>query len=64
MKEIYTLKYQRNEYGKQIRKQYELHEIVERRCNMREWTIDKSGIVHAITTVMKDFGYILEIEDA
>lgn len=63
-KEYYTLKYQRNEYGKRIRKDYESHKIYERRCNIREWVIDKTGIVHSITTVMKDFGYVLEINDA
>ena len=51
---MYTLKYQRNEYAKKIRKDYEAGKIKERRCNMREWTVDKSGIVHSITTVLKD----------
>ena len=51
---MWTLKYQRNEYAKKIRKDYEVGKIKERRCNMREWTVDKSGIVHSITTVLKD----------
>lgn len=35
-KDFYCLKYQRTEYAKKIRKQYESGEIKERRCNMRE----------------------------
>ncbi len=63
MIQYFPLKYQRNEYAKKIRKDYESHKIKERRCNLREWTIDKSGRVHSLTTVFKDFGYILEIKD-
>lgn len=32
------LKYQRTEYAKKIRKDYEAGNIKERRCNMREYT--------------------------
>lgn len=56
---MWALKYQRNEYAKKIRKDYESGKIKERRCNMREWTIDRSGMVHAITTVGKDYWYIV-----
>lgn len=35
-KEVYALKYQRTEYAKKIRKDYEAGKIKERRCNMRE----------------------------
>lgn len=56
---MYTLKYQRNEYAKKIRKDYEAGRIKERRCNLREWTVDKSGICHTITGVLKDFAYVV-----
>lgn len=36
MKRYAILKFQRNEYGKRIRKAYESHEVQERRCNMKE----------------------------
>ena len=48
------LKYQRTEYGKQIRKDYEAGKIKERRCNMREYTIRTDGCSNTITTVQKD----------
>lgn len=57
---FFTLKYQRTEYGKQIRKQYEHGEIKERRCNMREYTVRKDGLSNTITTVQKD-NYVLEV---
>lgn len=60
MKEYFTLKYQRTEYAKRIRKDYEAKKIKERRCNMREWTIDRSGYCHSLTTVIKD-NYLIEI---
>lgn len=60
MKKYYAVTYKRTEYGKQIRKQYEAHEIKERRCNMRERTIRWDGIGNTITGVLKDF-YVLEI---
>lgn len=59
-KKYYTLKYQRNEYGKQIRKAYETNYLKERRCNMREHSIRTDGLSNTITTVQKD-NYILEI---
>ena len=61
MKEYYAVTYRRTEYGKQIRKQYEAHEIKERRCNMRERTVRSDGICNTITGVLKDF-YVLEVE--
>ena len=48
------LKYQRTEYAKKIRKQYEAGEIKERRCNMREYTLRTDGLCNTITTVQKD----------
>lgn len=52
------LKYQRTEYAKKIRKQYESGEIKERRCNMREYTLRTDGLCNTITTVPKD-NYII-----
>lgn len=49
-----ALKYQRTEYAKKIRKDYEAGKIKERRCNMREWTLRTDGICNTITTVVKD----------
>lgn len=60
---IYPLKYQRNEYAKRIRKDYEAGRIKERRCNMREITIDRSEILHTITGVLKDYAYMVEINE-
>lgn len=48
------LKYQRTEYAKQIRKDYEAGNIKERRCNMREYTLRVDGLCNTITTVQKD----------
>lgn len=53
-----TLKYQRTEYGKRIRKQYESGIISERRCNMREIVPRSDGITNTLTTVLKD-NYLL-----
>ena len=49
-----ALKYQRTEYAKQIRKDYEAGKIKERRCNMREYTLRTDGLCNTITTVTKD----------
>lgn len=63
-KNFYALRYQRNEYAKSIRKDYEAGNIKERRCNMREYGIREDGCCNTISTVIKD-NYILEeiIED-
>lgn len=58
---MYCLKYQRNEYGKRIRKNYENGKIKEQRCNMREYTIREDECCNTLTTVQKD-NYIIEIE--
>lgn len=60
-KESYCLKYQRTEYAKKIRKQYESGEVKERRCNMREYVPREDGMCNTITTVTKD-NYIMEVE--
>lgn len=49
-----TLRYQRTEYAKHIRKQYESGIIKERRCNMREYTVRNDEITNTLTTVLKD----------
>lgn len=61
MKKYRCLKYQRTEYAKQIRKDYEAHKITERRCNMREWTIRNDEYSNSLTTVIKD-NYVLVID--
>lgn len=58
----FCLKYQRTEYAKEIRKEYEAGRIKERRCNLREYTIRKDGYCNTLTTVLKD-NYIIEIGD-
>lgn len=63
MKEIYALKFQRNEYGKKIRKGYENGSIKERMRNIRERSIDYSGCSRTITTVAKDFMYVIEVDN-
>ena len=60
MRDFKCLRYQRTEYAKKIRKAYESHQISERRCNMREWTVREDGYCNSLTTVTKD-NYILEI---
>ena len=49
-----ALKYQRTEYAKKIRKEYEAGRLKERRCNMREYTLRTDGLCNTITTVQKD----------
>ena len=51
---VQCLKYQRTEYGKKIRKQYESGVLYERRCNMREIVPRSDGITNTLTTVLKD----------
>lgn len=63
MKKQMILKFQRNEYGKKIRKAYEAHEIQEKRGRMKEIVPRRDGICNTITTVSKD-NLVLEIEEA
>ena len=56
---FYVLRYERNEYAKTIRKDYESGKIKERRCNMREYGLRNDGCCNTISTVQKD-NYILE----
>lgn len=53
------LRYERTDYGKLIRKQYENGEIKEKIGNMRELKPRQDGISNTITTVRKD-NYLLE----
>lgn len=55
------LRYERTEYGKQIRKAYERGEISERRCNMRQYAFREDGCANTLTTVTKD-NYIAVVE--
>lgn len=61
-KDFFALRYERNEYAKTIRKDYEAGKIKERRCNMRQYAIREDGCCNTISTVIKD-NYILEIVD-
>lgn len=52
--EAYILTPKRTEYGKAIRKQYESHEIYERRANMVEMKPRFDGISNTLSTLTKD----------
>lgn len=54
-----ALKYERTEYGKEIRKEYEAGNINEKISNMRELSPRKDGICNTLTTVQKD-NYIFD----
>lgn len=54
-----VLSQKRNEYGKQIRKQYESGEIEEKRKNMVDLMPREDGITNTITTFIKD-NYLAE----
>lgn len=49
-----VLKYERTEYAKKIRKDYESGKIKERRCNMRKYGVRKDGVSNTLTMVQKD----------
>ena len=49
-----VLRYERTEYGKQIRKDYENGELDEKIDNMRELRPRRDGISNTLTTVQKD----------
>ncbi|MBO7695629.1 MAG: hypothetical protein J6W16_06980 [Methanobrevibacter sp.] len=48
------LKTERNEYAKQIRKDYESHKVSARRCEMKQIAIRTDGLSNTITTINKD----------
>lgn len=54
IRKTWVLKQVRNEYGKQIRKAYESHQISERRGNMTTAELRTDGLSNTITTVLKD----------
>lgn len=58
-KSVAILRYVRTDYAKQIRKQYELGQIKERRCNMRQYELRQDDCCNTITTVQKD-NYLAE----
>lgn len=53
------LRYERTEYGKAIRKDYESGVVDERRCNMRQMSPRDDGVSNTLTTVQKD-NYLVE----
>lgn len=57
-----AMRYERTNYAKQIRHDYERGIVKERRCNMRRWSIRTDGCSNTLSTVQKD-NYILEWED-
>ena len=61
-KSVFVLRKVRNEYGKQIRKAYESHELYEKRSNMTQLEIKSGSVSNTITTVLKD-NLLLEITD-
>lgn len=60
-KRVWILRKVRNEYGKQIRKDYESHMVSEKRSNMTELEIRQDGVSNTISTVQKD-NLLLEID--
>ena len=59
-KSYFILRYERTDYAKRIRKDYESKRIKERRCNMRKWGISRDGLSNTLSTVQKD-NYLLEM---
>lgn len=57
--EAQCLRYERTDYAKQIRKEYEAGLTDERRCNLRQYGVRNDGRSNTITTVQKD-NYLVE----
>ena len=57
---IFALTWERNEYGKKIRGDYERHLITENRKNIRQPKIRMDGVCGTISTVLHD-NHVLEI---
>lgn len=53
-KEFATLRTERTEYGKKVRKQYENHAIEKQRKNMVQYTERTDDVSNTLTTVQKD----------
>ena len=60
MKRAYILTPVRTEFGREVRKAYDSHQVHYRRKEMRAWVPRKDGISNTITSVTKD-NLILEI---
>lgn len=60
MKAALTLR--RNELGRKVRKDYELHKVKLRRSQLRDFTPRDDGICNTLTSVTKD-NYIIESMD-
>lgn len=60
-KTAYCLKFERNEYGKAIRKAYENGEIKIPRSLIRQVVIRTDGCSNTVTTVLKD-NLLLEVK--
>lgn len=58
---VWGVKKQRNEYGRQIRREYEAGRLPEvRRCEIREFVPVFDGVCRALTTILED-NLILEV---
>ena len=57
-----VLRYERNEYGKKVRKEYEAGNLNEKIGNMRNLQMREDGISNTLTSVQKD-NYIFEPSD-
>ena len=58
---VWGVKKQRNEYGRQIRREYEAGRLPEvRRCEIREFVPVFDGVCRALTTILED-NMILEV---
>lgn len=53
------LRYARNEYGKQVRKEYEAGKLDEKMGNMRDLQMREDGLANTLTSVQKD-NYVFE----
>ena len=59
----YNIKKQRNEYGRQIRKDYEAHRLPEiRRKDIKELVPMFDGVCRTITTIVED-NLLIEVYD-
>ena len=48
------LKTERNEYAKSIRKDYESHKVMARRCELKQIALRNDGCSNCLTTICKD----------
>ena len=65
MKEIYLLRQERNEFGKQIRKGYEKHSVKARYSDIHSWGVRAPEICPTLTTMsFLDIMILEETEDS